>query len=247
MAADDRSDNDSSRSPSPLQRPDRKRESSDTRRNNHLGKHRRSMSNDNKDEDRMSDNDRRDRSRSRSPAGGGNERRSRSPRSRSRSRHRSRSRSRSRDRRRRYSDRSRSRSRDRRRAPSPEEEDDGYRLHVADISSNTTKRDLERVFGKYGPMKEIWMAHSTPCFAFAVYRYKEDAEEACRMTDGMELLSRRIRVTFALPRSRQRRRGFHSDMKCYQCGERGHFSRDCSDTKYGYKRPSSPGRRSSRY
>ena len=33
-------------------------------------------------------------------------------------------------------------------------------------------------------------------------------------------------------------------MRCYQCGERGHFSRDCPDTKYGYKRPPSPRYRS---
>ena len=32
----------------------------------------------------------------------------------------------------------------------------------------------------------------------------------------------------------------HIDPGCSQCGERGHFSRDCPDTKYGYKRPPSP-------
>ena len=125
-------------------------------------------------------------------------------------------------------------------------DDDGYRLHVADLDVNASKRDLERLFGKYGPLKEIWMARSVPCFAFVVYRYKEDAEEAHRVVDGMDVCGRRVRVTFARPRTKGRgRRGFDPNMRCYQCGDRGHFSRDCPDTKYGYKRPPSPRRGSS--
>lgn len=121
--------------------------------------------------------------------------------------------------------------------------DDGYRLHVADLDSQASKRDLEKLFGKYGPLKEIWMARSVPCFAFVVFRHREDAEEAQRKVDGQEVCSRRVRVTIAKPRTRGRgRRGFDPGMRCYQCGERGHFSRDCSDTKFGYRRPPSPRR-----
>lgn len=87
------------------------------------------------------------------------------------------------------------------------------------------------------------MARSVPCFAFVVFRYREDAEEAQRKADGSEVVGRRIRVTCARPRTRGRgRRGFDPGMRCYQCGERGHFSRDCPDSKWGYKRPPSPRR-----
>jgi len=131
------------------------------------------------------------------------------------------------------------RTRSRSRSASPDL--DGHRLHVADLDSNASKRDIEAVFGRYGSLLEIWMARSVPCFAFVVYRHKEDAYEACRAADGIDICGRRVRVTMARPRTRGRsRRGFDPSMRCYQCGERGHFSRDCPDTKYGYKRPPSP-------
>lgn len=199
----------------------------------------------------------RGKSRSRSASGGDRARtrsKSGSPDSRARTRSRtgsprSRSRSRSKPR------RSRSRSRPRRsrsprrhsRSPtrSPTPDMDGMRLHVADLDSNASKRDIEATFTKFGPVEEIWMARSVPCFAFVVFKNKEDAYEACRAADGLDICGRRVRVTMARPRTRGRgRRGFDPSMRCYQCGERGHFSRDCPDTKYGYKRPPSPRYRS---
>ena len=148
---------------------------------------------------------------------------------------------RSRSRRRSTSHRRRSRSRSR----SQSEELEGQRLHVADLDSRASKWDLEEVFNKYGQLIEIWMAKSVPCFAFVVFKKREDAYEACRAADGQDICGRRVRVSMARPRTRGRsRRGFDPNMRCYQCGERGHFSRDCPDTKYGYKRPPSPRYRS---
>ena len=90
-----------------------------------------------------------------------------------------RSRSRSRSRGRRYrspstSDRSRSRS------ASPE----GYRVHVADLGLDPSKREIEKHFEVYGPLIEVWVAKNPPCFAFVVYKYKDDADMAIREMDG---------------------------------------------------------------
>ena len=38
------------------------------------------------------------------------------------------------------------------------------------------KADLEEVFMKYGPLKEIWLASYAPYYAFVVYRDRMDAQ-----------------------------------------------------------------------
>ncbi|KAK8727937.1 hypothetical protein OTU49_009521, partial [Cherax quadricarinatus] len=180
---------------------------------------------------------RRSRSRSRSKRRS----RSRTRRSHSRSRRRSRSRSRSRGSRsrRRSRSRSRRRSRSRSRSGTPV---DGARLHVAELDVDTRKRDLERVFEKYGRLREIWMARNPPCFAFVVYAHQKDADRALKETDGIMIGHCRIKVTQARPRVRggRMRGGYDPNLRCYQCGELGHFSRNCTDTKFGYKRPPTP-------
>lgn len=53
------------------------------------------------------------------------------------------------------------------------------------LDVDTRKRDLERVFEKYGRLLEIWMARNPPCFAFVVYAHQRDADRAIKETDGM--------------------------------------------------------------
>jgi len=138
--------------------------------------------------------------------------------SRSRSRSRSRNRSRSPRRRRSYSPR-RSRSRGRRfsrsrsRSRSRSDDADGYRLHIGDLDQECRKADLERVFMKYGPLKEIWLASYAPFYAFVVYRNRLDAQDACTGADGARIAGRRIRVSHALPRNKGPRNRFVPDRR----------------------------------
>ncbi|KAL8584866.1 hypothetical protein ACOMHN_037571 [Nucella lapillus] len=186
------------------------------------------------------------RSRSRSPQKSKSKSRSPSSHSRSRSRSFSRSRSRSRSR-----SKSRSRSRSRSRTPSTPErrygggggsrEDTGVRvgtrIHVGSLSSSTSTRDIQEEFGRFGDIIDMWMPRTQPAIAFVVYRHREDAAKAIKRMDGETLHSRRIRVTLARPRNQAVRGGaFNPNLRCYQCGKRGHFSRDCRTRQWSPNR-----------
>ena len=44
-------------------------------------------------------------------------------------------------------------------------------VHIADLTNSVTQYDIEKVFMKYGEIKEVWMAKNPPCFAFVVFNY----------------------------------------------------------------------------
>ena len=83
---------------------------------------------------------------------------------------------------------SRSRSRDRRGTDAYsdgyDQDQDGYRVHIADLGVDCSQKELERTFTKYGEYRELWLARNPPCFAFCVYKHRADAEEAIKEMDG---------------------------------------------------------------
>jgi len=140
----------------------------------------------------------RSRTRSRSPgyARRSPERRSRSPRSRSRSG--------SRDRRGRGKDHSRSPMSNRRRHDGNRENPDKSKcVGVFGLSLYTTERELEKEFGKFGPLEKCQVVldgHSgrSRGFAFIYFETIDDASEAREALNGIELDGRKIRVDFSI-------------------------------------------------
>lgn len=80
-------------------------------------------------------------------------------------------------------DRDRERSTDRR-GSGGDEDIDQCRIHVADLTNTVTQYDIEKAFMKFGDIKEVWMAKNPPCFAFVVFKNKEDAAEAVKEMDN---------------------------------------------------------------
>ncbi len=60
----------------------------------------------------------------------------------------------------------------------------GYRVHVSDLAAGVSRKEVERIFAKYGPINEVWVATNPPCFAFINFKHRSDAEKAIREVDG---------------------------------------------------------------
>uniref|UniRef100_H2ZLP8 Uncharacterized protein n=1 Tax=Ciona savignyi TaxID=51511 RepID=H2ZLP8_CIOSA len=120
------------------------------------------------------------------------------------------------------------------------------KIYVGNLSSSTTRGDLEYEFEHYGRLVNVWVAKSPPGFAYVEFEDPRDADDAIKGLDGKELHGRRIRVerSHGMPRSRgmdrdreyrdrdrppfgASRRAFHPSDRCYNCGESGHYAYDC--------------------
>jgi arginine/serine-rich splicing factor 7 len=58
-----------------------------------------------------------------------------------------------------------------------------YRVHIAELTAGVQENDIRKIFQRYGTILDIWIA-SASCFAFVVYKYKEDAQKAIDQMDG---------------------------------------------------------------
>ncbi|KAA0202430.1 hypothetical protein HAZT_HAZT004271 [Hyalella azteca] len=110
------------------------------------------------------------------------------------------------------------------------------KVYVGDLGSTASRQDLEDAFSYYGRLTNVWVARNPPGFAFVEFEDPRDADDAVRALDGRTICGRRVRVEMSTGRSRSRYDGppprggvkpFHPEDKCYECGERGHYARDC--------------------
>ncbi|CAF2405616.1 unnamed protein product [Rotaria sp. Silwood2] len=83
----------------------------------------------------------------------------------------------------------------------------GYRLHVSPLNPRTSRRDIENIFSKFGPINEVWMATNPPCFAFVNFKHRDDAEDAIKAMDGKMIDNSQVGVSFARKRTIGGRRG----------------------------------------
>lgn len=77
----------------------------------------------------------------------------------------------------------------------------GHRVHVSDLAAGVSRKEIERVFSKFGTINEIWVATNPPCFAFINFKHRSDADKAIREVDGKVIGSSRAGVSWARTRT----------------------------------------------
>ena len=78
----------------------------------------------------------------------------------------------------------------------------GTRVFVGGINGDVSKDNIEREFGKFGKLSNVWVAQNPPGFAFVTFEDNRDAEEACKSLNGSSVFdNNKIRVE--LSRERQ--------------------------------------------
>ncbi|XP_017860032.1 PREDICTED: RNA-binding protein Rsf1 [Drosophila arizonae] len=121
----------------------------------------------------------------------------------------------------------------------------GTRVYVGNLTDKVKKDDLEGEFTKYGKLNSVWIAFNPPGFAFVEFEHRDDAEKACDILNGSELLGSQLRVEISKGRPRQGRRGGPGERG--RRGDVGRHSITSSSSNGGFRQQRGSSSSSSRH
>ena len=106
-------------------------------------------------------------------------------------------------------------------------------LFIGNISKSVTATELEKAFGEYGTCSINYKG----TYAFAEFDNEKDADDALANLQGKNMGGRAINLEWSKKskkydgsKSTRRRRSIsprRTEGKCYNCGSRNHYLKDC--------------------
>ena len=69
-----------------------------------------------------------------------------------------------------------------------------YRVYVGNLGNSGVRQELEKEFGRYGPIQDVWVARNPPGFAFIEFFERRDAEDAVYRLNGKRVCGVNVRV-----------------------------------------------------
>merc|ERR1711935_405930 len=77
------------------------------------------------------------------------------------------------------------------------------KVYIGNLGNNASKYEIEDAFGKYGPLRNVWVARNPPGFAFVEFEDPRDAEDSVRGLDGTRVCGERVRVEMSSGQQRE--------------------------------------------
>ena len=81
------------------------------------------------------------------------------------------------------------------------------KVYIGNLPHKTAKYEIENAFGKYGPLRNVWVARNPPGFAFVEFEVPRDAENSVRGLDGTRICGQKVQVEMSsgLPNSERQK------------------------------------------
>jgi len=81
------------------------------------------------------------------------------------------------------------------------------KVYVGELGKSGNREELEKAFGAFGKLRNVWVATNPPGFAFIMFEDARDAKYAVRDLDGRTICGRRVRVEMSSGKTRYDGRG----------------------------------------